>query len=487
MITLRPYQEDCIKQLRVKYSQGKKRVIIWLATGAGKGLIMSELVNSLVKNGFSVLTVMARREVVFQTDRNYLKYHGIRSSIVMGSNTKLIPSSKSFICSIDTLKARGLELVKHCDFCIVDEAHDCPADRYKPIFATFQNVWGCTATPFSPLSMFEDYICPITPGELRDQGFLVPAKHYSHTQIDTTGIRSIGGDFNQSQLAKRASELKIVGDIVDTWKKHGENRRTILFAVNKAHSAIMAEAFRRDGVPALHIDESHNKLERENAINELTNGSIKVLCNVNIFSTGVDIPSVSCLSLARPTQSEILYIQQIGRGLRPFPGKEDCIILDHAGNIYRHGDAFQNRSINLTDKPKKKEKEEGETISVVTCKKCLAVIDQGVESCPFCGYIFEKKTPKHVDGELQIIIMDEVNVQELRYVKIEQEYEKLKRLSEMRNFKINFKYFKLFEKYGNDIYFHDNKLGIPSWIPKIYEKQQKEKAQHDEMYGPLLN
>lgn len=475
MITLRDYQLLGIEQLREKFRQGKTKIIFWAATGSGKGLVMPTLASSLIKNGHSVLTVLARREVIFQTDINYKKYYNIESSLIMGANTKIKKYSKSFICSIDTLRARGIESVKHCDYVIIDEAHDCPAPRYNQIFENFKNIFGFTATPFSQLSMFDDYVYPITPKQLRDQGYLTPVKHYSHSQIDTSNVRTIAGDFNQAQLAIAASDSKIVGDIVDTWKKYGENKRTILFAVNKNHSAIMAESFRRAGVSAMHIDESHNKQEREYAVNSLISGSIKILCNIGVYTTGVDIPSVECLILARPTKSEILYIQSCGRGLRPSEGKTHCTILDHSGNIYTHGDVYSDRKINLDGKNKKNITD----VKVLTCPACFAVIDCGVFECPYCGHEFiqEKKNREieHEEGELKLI--NEQNLFIQRIIKITSEYEKLKRLSEVRNFKPSFKYFKLYEKFGNDIYFQDNKLKIPLWIPKVIEENNKKAIQ----------
>ncbi len=452
---LREYQEKAKQGLREKFfSEKKHKVITWCATGGGKGLMMSDLVNSLLASNKKVLTVMAGRDLVFQTRENYFKYHKIYSSIIMGNEAGFDQSNPCQICSIDTLRARDIDFIREFPFVIADEAHMTNAPRYQEFFSKMRPdtyFAGYTATPYNNLSFWEDYVYPISPAELRDQGFLVPIIHYApKSQIDVSEIKTVAGEFNQKQLAGTSS--KITGDIVQHWLAHGQDRPTICFAVNKEHSESIACAFRLAGVTAIHLDESSNKHERKDAISRVKQGEIKILCNVNIFSVGVDIPEISCAILARPTQSEILYVQQIGRVLRTFPGKLDSIILDHAGNIYRHGGAYDDREIRLGNKPKTETK-----VKVKTCKSCMAVVGQHVSFCPMCGEEF-KTTPKdgicEVNGELGVV----TNYHRILFFRF---YEELLKKEKWMGWKPVVKFHKLYDRFGNDMFEYRKEITIP--------------------------
>ena len=439
MLKLRDYQNLGNQQLFDKIRLGKKRIIWWLQTGGGKGAVMAWLAEASLKKNKKTLVIMRRRELIFQTKENFKNYCGIDASIIMSTEKGFDIDKHVQICSVDTIRNRikkpSYAFLKNFDVIQVDEMQDTTSLTYQNIFEFLGDkiYVGFTATPFAVGTkvhdFWEDYIKPIEAHELRDQGFLVPVKMFRPTKIDISGIRSIGGDYDTNELFDRVSKLQVIGDIVDNYKEYGDDKPAILFAVNKAHSIMMAEAFKQAGIPAIHQDESHNSLERQLAIKGLKEGIYKVLCNVNIFSTGVDIPCAEIGIMARPSQSEILVCQQWGRLLRPFKicalcdtqfgGEKLCPkceynrykyekkfakILDHAGNVDRFGFPYDVRDAELTKLMRKKKKKENEEkkVAAIECPKCFYLFESKLDRCPECGYIRKvQNNLNEKDGELE--------------------------------------------------------------------------------------
>ena len=517
MLKLRDYQQNLKVLLRESFSRGNSRVIAWLATGGGKTATFTDIANSLRLNKKKVLIVMRRRELIFQTGASFEKFTGHKVSTIMGNEKGFDPGNPVQVCSIDTISRRIekplYEFLLDFDFIIVDECHDTcgnfESDLQKKYIAFLhkfkEKKWiGFTATPFNTgnkyLDLWEDIVQPIEPHELRDRGFLVDEETYAPKKIDITGIKQRAGDYDQKTLAERASDSQIVGDIVDTWNKFGENRPTILFAVNKEHSKLMAEAFRQKGIPAIHQDESHNSQERQNAIRKLSRGEIKILCNVNIFSTGVDIPQAACGIFARPTKSEILYVQQVGRVLRPYRRcarcgndggaektcqrcgstefsfvKRNAIILDHANNCERFGLAYDKRYAKLRATKKRAAKDEDD-IRTKTCEECFAVYPSMMKGCPRCGHsnqVQERKGPEEIAGELE-----RKKSADLRYARMIKIKNQLMKWSNPE-WKPSAKWLKLYKKYGEEIFEFKEELEMPRWVRNQCNQLIKREALQD--------
>jgi superfamily II DNA or RNA helicase len=489
---LRDYQEKGNALLRDAILKGNSRILYWLQTGGGKGLIMANLTQSALKKGRRVLTVMRRRELIFQTRENYRKYYGINGSVIMGSEKGFDKSNPCQICSIDTVRARldKLEFLKEYDLIIVDECHDTTSPSYQKFFDFLGNkiFIGFTATPFrvgnKSLDFWQTVVKPIEAHELRDEGHLTPARVFAPKKMDLTGIRKVStGDYNTKQLFDMASDSKIVGDIVETWKKYGKGA-TVLFAVNIAHSILMAHAFNEAGIRATHIDQSHSRDERAQAIKDLKDGMISVLCNVNIFSTGIDIPQIRTLILARPTTSEILYIQQIGRGLRPYLGKEYCIVLDHAGNsIDRFGLPYDIREACIEPGKGKKETDNEPAVKSRQCKQCFAILEPGFQVCPYCNA--ELKTEREIKTESGELIELGETPKMLKFKKFKSKLDQLDRTQKIKGFKTNWKYFKLYESFGKAAWEFHVELGLPVWIPKFADRNKKENGKISSTSKPI--
>lgn len=420
-ISLRPYQKDLLSGIYESWKT-HDNVIAYLQTGGGKTLTFMEMIKQLQCWDFYVVIIMRRRPLIMQ-NIPILDNNGIDHGVYMADHRRYSPSKKVQLCSIDTLGAR--DSFPHVDkdnvVVIIDESHDCtPTGRkYAKIIEAYKGkkIVGFTATPFSDNSFFQDVVNPISALELMEQGYLVPAKIYAPDVIDVSSV-SVDrmGNFNDEELFDVCSKSQIVGDIVKNWKKYGQNRRTILFAVNIEHSKMLCDAFNNAGIKAVHCDKDTKDSDRKRALESIRNDEAKILCNVNIFSTGLDLVEIECIIFARPTRSLIYYLQALGRGLRTalHIGKTDCIIIDSAGNGIRFGSPYKSRDVVLGKNTKPKG--DIEDINVRICKQCFYQFKATEKICPECGFINPKITRKgyeEVDGELVEIHLSEKEMEQL--------------------------------------------------------------------------
>jgi DNA repair protein RadD len=522
MYKLRDYQERGKQEIYSKIRAGKRRLIMWVPTGGGKGLMMSDLVKDVANMGKTTMTVMRRRELIFQTQKNYNKYHQHLTSIIMGNDKGYVYGSPHQICSIDTIRTRMLmdayQYLAKSRLFIIDECHDSNSPTYQRMFEWILKenpdaiFIGFTATPFTvggkPLDFWQDYVQPIKPSDMRDLGWLVPVVHYApEGKINTVGLKVEQGDFKEKDLFQRASDSVIVGDVVSTWIKLGENRPTLMFCVNKEHSQLMAAAFNLRGIPAIHVDESTTSAERAAALADLKSGKYKIISSIETMTTGIDAPFVSCLVMARPTWSEVLYVQTIGRGLRPYKVcadcgfeygaekeclrckshlaryvKKDCIVLDHAANAERHGFAYDDRQAKLKhlmgiDEQKKYASGAYRKVAkpVTICETCYVYVSPG-QPCSVCGVVKKNiELPKEESGELKLI--DEATVTKLKLNQMLSEYQFLKNRAMIQNRPENGIWFSLHKKF-NDLIFqspYKETLGVPNWVEsKIWAQKQRE-------------
>lgn len=393
-----------------------------MPTGAGKTTVFSEVLKGTYASGKSGIMVVRGRQLVDQAHKKLVR-ENVPHGVLMAGHWNYRPRERIQICSIDTLIARrgSMEWPK-ADIVVVDEADDATSPGYLQLAAHYQDSFflPVTATPYVPKSLrhvADVCVCPIPIQELIDRGFLIAANYFVPGEPDLKGVTIRNGDYVSSELETVMNKKSLVGDAVDQWKKLADNRRSIYFCVSVAHSQAVAQLFRDAGVPAAHCDADTSQTERESLIGKLTTGELRVLCNVGILCRGVDIPPVSCIGMLRPTESYRLFIQQAGRGTRPvyadsYPltsdqerleaisasDKRDFIIIDHAGNVRKHGFITEEPEFDLNGKIKKFLPQASPKI----CADCFAAFF-GM-ACPFCGWAPKKiertRELLHVDGEL---------------------------------------------------------------------------------------
>ena len=431
---LRQYQVDSINDLRKAILKGHKRIVLQLATGGGKTTIASEMIRKANEKGKKCLFLADRIELVEQTSKR-LDYEGIDHGIIMGNHERYKPHCINQVCSPQTLARRATPAA---DLVIIDECHVAYGIHKKMMQAMPNTVFiGLSATPFTKGlgKLYSNLVVGATTTKLTDEGYLVPVKVFAPSKPDLTKLRTVAGDYDEKELFARVNKPKLVADIVDTWIKRGENRPTIGFAVNVLHSQALCEQFKDRGIRAAHIDSYMPTKLREQLVNDFKDGYIKVLFNVGILDKGFDYPEASCLIMARPTKSLMLYIQQAGRVLRPHPTKEDAIILDHAGNTQAHGFVTDDLPQELDDgtkrkvEPSQKKQEEKGTL----CTSCAYVKKKYEYKCPCCGFT-PKKKDAGIDvekGDLlevtrtKITMVDKQKLySELLYVEVEKGYKR---------------------------------------------------------------
>lgn len=499
---LRWYQDKAMTLMRQAFADGHRKIMLWLATGGGKSILFITVISNFLKNNKKVILVMRRRQLVLQAHEHFKK-HGADSSVIMGNDKRFDKTKHLQICSIDTIARRDISFMVDFDAVVVDESHDATSQTYKDFFAKLNTkiFIGFTASPFQVGKKTHDFwdccVKPIEVAQLRDEGFLVDAQIFVAHEVDTSGIKTIAGDYQNKQLGEVMSELKIIGDVVDDYKEFGQGKTAICFAVNKNHGYTLKSAFLEEGIEAVFCDESTKQKERDGAIAKLREYSKNkipfILINVNIFSTGVDIPEAEVCILARPTKSEILYIQQVGRILRPYrrcgrckkgydnsPAcyhcgydkseyvKEHAIIIDNGGNILQHGSPFKARTAVLKEEDKKKKQDqEQEEFKEKTCAGCFRSYIANLKSCPYCDYRNEKvqREIKRADGKT--VPYDE-------FAFMQRKLFELMHIRDAKSLGKSFPYFQLYRQFGDDVYQYPE-LKVPSWIKKYSTKNNENK------------
>lgn len=383
---LRHYQNHAIDKLRESFKAGKRTPMLMLPTGAGKSLIATTIIKSIVSKGVGCLFLCDRVQLIEQTSETFDK-HNLDHNIIQADHWRYRPKLKLHLASIQTLVNRPFPDVKYVFW---DEAH-CLNDKMVGLIKKYNNIKfiGISATPYTKNLglIYDDLIRVETTKGLINQGFLCEYDVYG-SEIDLDGLKTIAGDYEKKELSKRVT--KVVGSVVDTWLKRGENRQTLCFAVNVAHSKAIVDEFIANGVPASHVDAHTKPEDRRQILKDYESGKIKILSNVGITTKGFDSPNSDCLILARPTKSLALYHQMFGRILRVSENGSRAIVLDHGNNVQRLGFPCDDNEVELCTGNKgdrtqnKKEELEREEKAPKPCTECGFMTH--LVQCPECGH-----------------------------------------------------------------------------------------------------
>jgi DNA repair protein RadD len=418
---LRPYQVSARTGLQAEYRAGKRRVLLVLPTGGGKTTVAADLVQRALAIGHRVVFLAHRKELIDQCSARLAQF-GIDHGVIMAGHPNWRPWLSVQVASIQTLHARSdSPEIRAPDLIIIDEAHRAKASTYLAALERWSGAWvlGLTATPWRSdgkglADLFEASVVASTPTELTALGFLVRCDGFGYGAPDLSGVSTSRGDYNELELAEKMNTVRINGEIVSRWRQHANGWRTVAFAVDIKHSQAIVQQFRDAGVPAEHVDGTTPKDERAAILARLASGETRVVSNVGVLTEGWDCPAVSCVILARPTKSVGLYMQCVGRGLRPFPGKSICRIHDHAGSLAMHGPPDEDRDYSLAADVKVRKRNADEKAPVI-CPQCLRTCKQDDRSCVACGFAFEQRPARgagegreieQVDGGL--VSMDEI-------------------------------------------------------------------------------
>ena len=269
---------------------------------------------------------------------------------------------------------------------------------------------GVTATPWRLSGeglgdIFDDLILGPTTNELIEQGWLSPVTVYAPSRPDLAGIPRRSGDYALEQLATAMDRPTITGDALDHYKRLAHDKQAVVFCVSVKHALSVSEQFTAAGYPAQTLNGGTERSVRAATVRDFKARSIKILTSCDLISEGFDCPAIECGISLRPTQSLGLWLQQCGRCLRPAPGKQNAVLLDHAGNTYRHGlpTELHGWTLEGTPRSERRVRDQPTVSSVRICLHCFAASPSGTVSCGTCGNSFpiEAREVKEVKGTLE--------------------------------------------------------------------------------------
>lgn len=420
MITLRPYQEAAIEAVFEYWKSEAGNPLIELATGLGKSLVVAEMCRRLLRDYPTMRILMAVhvRELVRQNFEELRRLWpdapvGIYSAGLGSRDTHhriVFGSVQSIFRKADALSPRHLV--------IIDEAHLVPSagdgmyltllDGLRQHYPNLK-VLGLTATPYRLDSgrldqgenrIFDRIVYSYGVGPGVEDGYLSPLTAKSGAvEIDVANVARRGGEFVPAALNAAANRSDIVARAVDDVIARGQDRRSwLLFCSGVDHAHAVCEALRERGINAACVTGDTPGDERDRIVADFKAGRIRALTNAQVLTTGFNAPAVDLIALLRPTLSTGLYVQMMGRGTRKADGKENCLVLDYAGNIRRHGpvDAIrvkgQGKAKAKAEDPAKVDVNE---VRAKECPMCAAIVAIATRECPDCGHVFAP--PKHED------------------------------------------------------------------------------------------
>jgi superfamily II DNA or RNA helicase len=388
--TLRPYQDAAIERLRQKIREGKRRLVLVMPTGGGKTVVAAAMIHSALARNSRSLFFAHRRELVDQTMEK-LGSFGVEAGVIMAGDKRRDDYLPTQVASVQTL-VRRLDRKPPADIVYVDECHHATSETYQRVLDAYPGaiIIGLTATPWRADriglgDIYDDFVLACTPAELMRIGALVYYDAFAYDAPELHDVRTTAGDFNQQDLGVACNTKVLVASVVTEYMRHAKGRRAIVFPVNVEHNTPTEQ--------------------RKTTMQRFKTGDLTILSSVGVLTEGFDAPAAEVCILARPTKSLTLFIQMVGRVLRPCPetGKQRALIHDHAGNTIRHGFIEEDRDYSLLATP-------NTVRSLHTCPACHKIFSSLKEGhCPHCGELIgiiedrsepgERKKHIYVDGE----------------------------------------------------------------------------------------
>jgi superfamily II DNA or RNA helicase len=407
---LRDYQRELLSQVATAFGSGDQRVLVQAPTGAGKTHVIAGLVACASQGGLRTLVLATRTRIVRQLHER-LDAFRVPHGVIAAQLPELVAySAATQVASVDTLYRRALVdsrmPLPAAELIVFDEAHLALGESRVALLEQYtgSQLVGFTATPAKVSGralgeLFERLILGPQVPALIAGGQLVRPRVFAAPLADQRELQCVAkdsktGDYATGELSALLARPKLVGDVLTNWLRLANGKRTLVFACDKKHGAALLQEFLRAGVRAEMLTDQDSEPTREAAIERLETGETTVLLNCFLLSYGIDIPAVECVVLARPTRSVVLYLQAIGRGMRPAPGKSDVIVIDHGRVIESLGLPTQAFAWSLDDgtnvnrSAREVTARRDSTEKPRTCPECghvWLVADDG-PSCTACGW-----------------------------------------------------------------------------------------------------
>ena len=390
--TLYPDQAEALHKLRAEFGKGRKSVILCMPTGAGKTVTASHLIASSIPKGTRTLFLARRGELVDQASEK-LTENGIDHGIIQSGKGRRNASAAVQVASAQTLVRRD---PPPADLIFLDEAHESGAvPSTLELLKRYPNAYiiGLTATPERTDGrglgrhvggIFDSIVIGVTTRELIAQGRLSKYRLFrAPTVYDFKGVHIKKGEYDPAEALERVNTNGLVGEVYDNWKAHADGRSTLIFCQHTVHGKHVATVFKNHDENVAYVDADTPKEERKDVVEGFKSGRIMIVVNIGLYTQGFDAQRCSCVVQAFKTASMIKHRQTIGRGLRVFDGKTDCILLDHGGNSARHGFPDDDHEWTL-DGARKREKPTVPALRVCP-PPCYAILPSSTLVCPECG------------------------------------------------------------------------------------------------------
>lgn len=429
MLTLRPYQQRGVDEirrlLREKDESGKKkyRSICYQApTGAGKTVLFSYICQNAAKQGKSCMVLVHRQELMKQASDKLLSL-GLPHGLIRAG--QIDTADLIQVASVQTLVRRlSSGRYKPPKFLIIDEGHHAVAGSWRKIVDWLpeeSRIIGVTATPErldgqglgkEHGGIYDVLVLGPSVKELVAEGFLSRSTLYvPDTLVDRDELKRRGHDFDVNAIGEDTRK-RITGSAVKHYLQICPGVPAVAFCTSVANAEEVAKAFTEAGIKARSIDGTMSDHERAAILRGLAEGTIQIVTSCELISEGFDLPKIGAAILLRPTQSLSLYLQQVGRALRPYEGKEKAYIIDHVGNV-EHGPPDEDRTWTLEGRPRRKSDKERANPSK-RCEKCYACFPPSYVVCPECGEQVKRQEREYEQVDGQLIAIDDPSLLKIK-------------------------------------------------------------------------
>ncbi|MEK9754931.1 MAG: DEAD/DEAH box helicase family protein [Rhodospirillaceae bacterium] len=407
-LTLRPYQQEAIDAIYTYFGKWDGNPLIVLPTGTGKSVVIAEFMRGAITAYPDTRIVMLThvKELIAQNFSTLIRNWPTAPAGIHSAGLGKRDVHSQIICAGIQSIFKNAYKVQRCDLLIVDEAHLIPRNAdtmYGRFIRELKEInphlklIGFTATPYRLDSgmlhqgedaMFSKIAYEMSILEAIEQGYLsevIPKR--MNTELDVSGVGTRGGEFIAGQLEKAVDVDETTQAAVDEIISYGEGRGSwLVFAAGVDHAMHIRDAVRARGYSAETVTGETPAGERDRIIQDFKRGKIRCLTNMSVLTTGFDAPGVDLIGMLRPTKSAGLFVQMIGRGTRLAEGKDNCLLLDFAGNCRRHGPVDRIKVSAPT-------KGDGDA-PIKTCPECFTICFAGVRTCPECDYEFPEPEPE---------------------------------------------------------------------------------------------
>ena len=429
---LREYQREAIDAIYQYYQDYSGNALIVLPTASGKSLVMSFFIQEVLTawQDQRILVLTHVKELIKQ---NYCELMEIWTTAPAGIYSAGLNRREAhaqiLFAGIQSVHSRAKEL-EEFDLILIDESHLVPRKSdtmYRRFLDDMKKmnelvkIIGLTATHYRLDSglltegdnrIFTDIAYEISVTRLIDEGFLCPLiTKAPNTKLDISDVHTRGGEFINKELQQAVDKQETNEAAVREMLTYGRDRKSwIVFCSGVDHAHNIRDILRQHKIVAETVTGETNSMERDYILSQFKSGHVRAITNCDILTTGFNAPNTDMLAILRPTQSTGLYVQIAGRGMRIAPGKKNCLVLDFAGNIERHGPIDR-------VKPKASKNGNGEAV-VKKCPKCRSWVFAGFKICPDCGYNFPaQKVDINPKASTKNIISEAiwVDVERVRY------------------------------------------------------------------------